>query len=78
MQFRVPIDDTHTYHVSLYVFPAAPGTNAPEQPSVPGAQQPSSGIQFGFPTNQRSWRLGQTRQERHPCRRACPERSEGK
>ena len=35
MQFRVPADDTHTYHVSYYVFRAAPGTEAPPQPSVP-------------------------------------------
>lgn len=34
MQFRVPIDDTHTNHISLYVFPAAPGTTAPAQPQV--------------------------------------------
>jgi 5,5'-dehydrodivanillate O-demethylase len=35
MQFRVPIDDTRTYHVSLYTFRAAPGTSAPRQESVP-------------------------------------------
>jgi 5,5'-dehydrodivanillate O-demethylase len=35
MQFRVPVDDTHTYHVSLYIFPAAPDTAAPEQEKVP-------------------------------------------
>ena len=35
MQFRVPIDDTHTYHVSLYIFPAAPGQQAPRQEFVP-------------------------------------------
>jgi 5,5'-dehydrodivanillate O-demethylase len=35
MQWRVPADDTHTYHVSYYVFRAAPGALAPEQTSVP-------------------------------------------
>ena len=35
MQFRVPMNDTNTYHVSLYVFPAAPGTKAPRQERVP-------------------------------------------
>jgi 5,5'-dehydrodivanillate O-demethylase len=35
MQWRVPADDTHTYHVSLYVFRAAPDTLAPEQTAVP-------------------------------------------
>jgi 5,5'-dehydrodivanillate O-demethylase len=35
MQWRVPADDTHTYHVSYYVFRAAPGAQAPVQKSVP-------------------------------------------
>jgi 5,5'-dehydrodivanillate O-demethylase len=35
MQFRVPVDTTNTLHISLYVYPAAPGTEAPEQPVVP-------------------------------------------
>jgi len=35
MQFRVPIDDTHTLHVSQYIFRPAPGTEAPRQTSVP-------------------------------------------
>jgi len=35
MQWRVPADDTHTYHVSYYVFRTAPGAVAPAQPSVP-------------------------------------------
>jgi 5,5'-dehydrodivanillate O-demethylase len=35
MQFRVPIDDEHTYHVSQYIFAAAPGKEAPKQESVP-------------------------------------------
>lgn len=40
MQFRVPIDDEHTFHVSLYTFRAAPGTVAPKQESVPARQVP--------------------------------------
>jgi 5,5'-dehydrodivanillate O-demethylase len=35
MQFRVPIDDEHTYHVSQYIYPAAPGKEAPVQEHVP-------------------------------------------
>jgi len=35
LQFRVPIDDTHTLHVSQYIFRAAPGMPAPRQDSVP-------------------------------------------
>jgi 5,5'-dehydrodivanillate O-demethylase len=35
LQFRVPADDTHTFHVSYYVFRAAPGSSAPPQPVVP-------------------------------------------
>ena len=35
LQFRVPVDDTHTYHISLYTFRAAPGTTAPKQESIP-------------------------------------------
>ncbi len=34
-QFRVPVDDTHTYHVSYYVWRPAPGAQAPRQESVP-------------------------------------------
>ena len=30
MQFRVPVDDEHTFHVSLYTWNAAPGTMAPQ------------------------------------------------
>lgn len=40
MQWRVPADDTHTYHVSYYVFRAAPGSRAPRQASVPYRQVP--------------------------------------
>ena len=35
MQFRTPIDDTQTLHVSLYTFCPAPGTAAPRQESIP-------------------------------------------
>ncbi|MEK7216904.1 MAG: hypothetical protein AAB289_15065, partial [Chloroflexota bacterium] len=35
LQFRVPIDDERTFHVSLYTFRAAPGTRAAAQESVP-------------------------------------------
>ena len=35
MQFRVPMDDTHTLHVSLYTWRGAPGTEAPKQDVVP-------------------------------------------
>ena len=31
MQFRVPIDESHTLHISLYLWRAAPGTEAPKQ-----------------------------------------------
>ena len=34
-QFRVPADDTHTYHVSYYVWRPAPGAQAPRQESIP-------------------------------------------
>jgi 5,5'-dehydrodivanillate O-demethylase len=35
LQFRVPADDTHTLHISLYTWKAAPGTEAPKQDVVP-------------------------------------------
>jgi 5,5'-dehydrodivanillate O-demethylase len=35
MQFRVPADDTHTLHISLYTWRAAPGTQAPKQDVIP-------------------------------------------
>ena len=34
-QFRVPVDDEHTYHVSYYTWGAAPGATAPVQERVP-------------------------------------------
>ena len=35
MQWRVPVDDENTYHVSLYSWKTAPGTLPPVQESVP-------------------------------------------
>jgi 5,5'-dehydrodivanillate O-demethylase len=35
MQFRVPIDDTHTLHFTVHTWQAAQGTQAPEQEMVP-------------------------------------------
>jgi 5,5'-dehydrodivanillate O-demethylase len=35
LQFRVPVDDEHTYHVSYYAWKAAPGATAPTQERVP-------------------------------------------
>ena len=40
MQFRVPIDDARTYHVSVYTWRAAPGTQAPMQEVIPSRQVP--------------------------------------
>jgi len=40
MQFRVPIDDTRTFHVSVYTWRAAPGTTAPVQDTIPSRQVP--------------------------------------
>jgi len=34
-QWRVPIDDEHTLHISQYIWHAAPGTTAPKQDVVP-------------------------------------------
>ncbi|MCH7607219.1 MAG: aromatic ring-hydroxylating dioxygenase subunit alpha [Chloroflexi bacterium] len=35
VQFRVPVDDENTLHVSYYVWRSAPGTTAPAQDAVP-------------------------------------------
>jgi len=35
LQFRVPVDDSHCYHVSHYTFRAAPGAEVPPQERVP-------------------------------------------
>ncbi len=40
MQWRVPMDDTHTYHVSQYIFPIAPGQEGPMQETVPYREVP--------------------------------------
>jgi 5,5'-dehydrodivanillate O-demethylase oxygenase subunit len=40
MQWRVPADDTHTNHFSLYIWRAAPGTEAPKQNVVPSRVVP--------------------------------------
>ncbi len=34
-QWRVPMDDEHTFHVSLYTWVARPDQQAPEQPEIP-------------------------------------------
>ncbi len=62
LQFRVPIDDTHTYHVSLYIFRAAPGTTAPKQESVPARIVPLldeqgrwTNLEFTFNQDYMAW-----------------------
>ena len=40
MQFRVPIDDEHTLHVSLYTWHGAPDQPVPTQESVPYREVP--------------------------------------
>ncbi len=40
MQWRVPIDDEHTYHVSMYFWRPAPGAAAPRQESIPARLVP--------------------------------------
>jgi 5,5'-dehydrodivanillate O-demethylase len=40
MQFRVPIDDENTLHISMYLWRAAPGTEAPKQDVVPSRHVP--------------------------------------
>jgi 5,5'-dehydrodivanillate O-demethylase len=39
-QIRVPIDDTHTYHICYQVYAAPPGVEAPHQNSVPWYDPP--------------------------------------
>jgi hypothetical protein len=49
MQFRVPQDDTHTLHYSLYTWRVAPGADVPKQDVVPHRAFPlfdSDGRQF--------------------------------
>ncbi|MSQ28301.1 MAG: aromatic ring-hydroxylating dioxygenase subunit alpha [Dehalococcoidia bacterium] len=62
LQFRVPVDDTHTYHVSLYTFRAAPGTVAPKQESVPARIVPLfdeqgswTNLEFTFNQDYMAW-----------------------
>ncbi len=40
MQWRVPIDDEKTFHVSLYTWRSAPGLEAPAQESIPARLVP--------------------------------------
>ena len=40
-QFRVPIDDTHTYHVSYQVYAAPPEVPAPHQEVIPWYEPPT-------------------------------------
>jgi 5,5'-dehydrodivanillate O-demethylase len=35
LQFRVPVDDTHTMHFSLYTWRTPPGIDAPKQETIP-------------------------------------------
>lgn len=39
-QIRVPIDDTHTYHICYQVYAAPPGLTAPSQDTVPWYEPP--------------------------------------
>jgi 5,5'-dehydrodivanillate O-demethylase len=39
-QIRVPIDDTHTYHICYQVYAAPPGVEAPKQDVVPWYEPP--------------------------------------
>ncbi|MEA3087046.1 MAG: 5,5-dehydrodivanillate O-demethylase oxygenase subunit, partial [Paraburkholderia sp.] len=39
-QIRVPVDDTHTYHICYQVYAAPPGVEAPKQDSVPWYEPP--------------------------------------
>jgi len=62
LQFRVPIDDTRTFHVSLYTFRAAPGVPAPQQESVPvryvqtfDEQGNWTNLEFTFNQDYMSW-----------------------
>jgi 5,5'-dehydrodivanillate O-demethylase len=40
MQYRVPMDDTRTLHVSVYTWRGAPGTDVPKQEVVPSRRVP--------------------------------------
>ena len=51
MQFRVPVDDEHTLHVSIYIFRAADGAVVPKQDPVPYYYNPLIGEDGRFITN---------------------------
>lgn len=38
MQWRTPVDDTHTDHFSMYLWRAAPGKHAPAQETIPSRE----------------------------------------
>jgi 5,5'-dehydrodivanillate O-demethylase len=40
-QIRVPVDDTHTYHIAYGCYTAPPGVKAPEQDIIPWYETPS-------------------------------------
>ena len=43
LQFRVPVDDENTLHISIYIFRAAPGAVVPKQAPVPYYYNPLIG-----------------------------------
>jgi len=51
LQWRVPVDDTHTYHVTLYTYRAAPGSSAPTQSAVPYRSVPLTSEDGRYITN---------------------------
>ena len=40
-QFRIPIDDTHTYHISYQVYSAPAGVTVPPQEVIPYYEPPT-------------------------------------
>ena len=44
-QIRVPMDDTHTYHICYQVYAAPPGVEAPKQDHVPWYEPPTHDAQ---------------------------------
>ena len=61
LQFRVPIDEEHTYHVSYYTWRAAPGHTAAKQSRVPYRYTPlfeedgRFNVDFTFNQDYMSW-----------------------
>ena len=51
MQFRVPVDDENTLHISIYIFRAADGAVVPRQDPVPYYYNPLIGEDGRFITN---------------------------